>query len=401
MSVAYQPHRLNLYQKPKQGNGYIDRFLTYNYKHRVSAVGGFDSASCDIVPRSKASPERFVDQFLGNRVAIYVDSPVEPIWEGFIYRLTFNMGNSAFTISLDEMMNQVNVKYMPLGGTLTSVTPTATSKALASQAIYGIKAGTLDIGYVRATGTRVATLASTKLEQLAWPKQSSTNRSGAVPGTIHIEMLGFYHTLRWQERNQPSTNLFTLTNMFTNASFGLLATVANGTTFFDNTDTSLIATNTVTMPLDEFRGKTYWDVMVEIQETGDVGTNYYVTGITPTDFYTGTRRAYYQVANSSILYTARMRDGLRLRDIGGRLIAPWRARPDCGVLVSDWIIGGAISGDDPRETYIMNIDYDANSQQVVWTGDDALNGEAAFQLHRNTKPFGKRFGAPPYRTSTA
>lgn len=401
MSPMVYPHTLNLYEKPMAGNGFRERFKVYNYRHRINSVGWFDTASCDIVPRSQASPERFIDQFLGNRIAIYVDNPAEPVWEGFINRMTFNVGLVALTFSLDEMMNQVNVKYMPLGGTLTTVTPTATSRALASQAVYGIKAGTLDVGYIRSAGTRVATIASTKLEQLAWPQQSSTDRSSAKPGVIHLEMLGFYHTLKWQERNLTTTNVLSLTNVLMNATLGMLPLLANGTTFFDNTDFTQLATNAVTMALDEYRGKTFWDVMVEVQETGDASQNYYTIGVTPTDFMTGKRRLFYQIANSAIAYTARRRDGLRVRDLYGRLVAPWRVKPDRGIRISDWLVGGAISGDDPRETYIMNVEYDANLQQVIWTGDDALNGEAAFQLHRNTKPFGKRFGAVPYRTSTA
>lgn len=401
MTVKIFPHTLNLYQKPKVGNNYLDRFRLYNYKHRIQSVGGFDSASCDIVPRSKATPEKFIDQFLGNRVAIFVDNPASPVWEGFINRLTFSVGGSALTISLDEMMNQVSVKVMPFGGTLTTTDATATVSSLASQAVYGIKAGTLDLGFFRITGTtRAATLADTKLAQLAWPKQSVTDKSGVQPGVIHLEMLGFYHTLRWEERNQISSSSATLTNMIIGAT-GVLQNLQNGTTFFDNADYTAIATNTVTMPIDEYRGKTMWDTLVEIQETGDTNKNYYTIGITPTDFQTGKRHLYYRVANATIDYTARLRDGLRPRDLDGRVLAPWLVRPDHGIRISDWLIGGAISGDDPRETYIMNVDYDANSLKVVWAGDDQLNGEAAFQLHRNTKSFGKRFGSPPFRAATS
>lgn len=395
MTVQPFPHRLHLYEKPKAGNRFIDRFVAHNYKHRISAVGWFDTATCDIVPRSFAMPQRFVDQFLGNRVAIYVDNPSEAIWEGFINRLTFNQGGVSFTISLDEMMNRVTVKNTQHAATLVTTTAPDTVYSLASQSVYGVKEGVLDAGFFRVTGTtRAATLGDTKLQQLSWPQQS-IDKSDAPAGLIHLEMLGFYHTLKWEERNVATTSTATLTNMIIGGS-GVLPGLLNGATFLDNTDFTEIATNTVTMPIDEYRGRTPWDTLVQIQETGDTNKAYYVVGVTETDLITSKRRLYYRAANNVIEYQARIRDELRPRDIRGRVLPPWWVRPDRAIRISDWILGGAIQGDDPRETYILTVDYDANAQRVIWRGDDSKTAEAAFQLHRNTKPFGKRFGAPPY-----
>ena len=219
------PHTLNLYQKPKAGNGFIDRFTTYNYKHRISAVGWFDTASCDIVPRSDAAPQQFVDQYLGNRVAIFVDNPAEPIWEGFINRLTFNQGAAAFTISLDEMANRVTVKYAPSGANVASTAAPSSSRSLASQAIYGIKEGVVDLGYFRTnTSTKPANAAATLLNNLAWPKQS-ISPGGGQPGLIHLEMLGFYHTLKWQDCYIGGTANDTLYNLFVNGTYGILPSI--------------------------------------------------------------------------------------------------------------------------------------------------------------------------------
>jgi hypothetical protein len=391
---------LHLYEKPKAGNGFLGRFTAQNYKHRISAVGWFDSATCDIIPRSRAAPEQFVDQYLGNRVAIYVDNPAEPVWEGFVNRLTFNQGSTVFTISLDEMMNRVSVKNTAPTDTIVTTTAPDIVSSLASQSVYGIKAGALDLGFFRVAGTRAATIASTKLAQLCWPQQSITLGSG-VPGVIHLEMLGFYHTLKWEERIETAAGAADLKTYITSASFGVLPPLLNGATFFDNTDFTDIAANATTSPVNELRGKTPWDHLVEIQEIGDTSKNYYVVGISPTDFITGKRRLYYRTANNVVEYSALMRDELRPRDLTRRLIPPWLVKPNRAIRVTDWVVGGAIQGDDPRETYIMSVDYDANAQRVTLTGDDAKTAEAAFQLHQKTKRFGRRFGASSYSQVTA
>lgn len=68
-------HTLHLYQKPKLGNGFIRRYPALQYTHKISAMGGFDTASCNIrltVPEA----EMALADWIGNRVAIFVDNPV-------------------------------------------------------------------------------------------------------------------------------------------------------------------------------------------------------------------------------------------------------------------------------------------------------------------------------------
>lgn len=205
---------------------------------------------------------------------------------------------------------------------------------------------------------------------------------------LHIECLGFYHTLNWElYRTTALTNL-TLTNFITT----ILGVLGNGTTFFDNADTTEIGTNTVTIDGERSRGSTAWDVMMEIREFGD-GTNYWVVGITPTDFRTGTRRLYWEQATSTITYTARQSDGLRIRNLYGQLVPPWTVRPNAGIRITDMLIGWDGIGDNPTETYILSVDYDANQQTVDYHGDDDLTAEGVFQYKRWGKATGKRNGA--------
>jgi hypothetical protein len=372
-------HTLNLYQKPKLGTAFISRMPVYNYRHSINAIGGFDTASCDIAVRSRDEGQQFLDQYLGNRIAFYVDNPVEPIWEGYINRMTFSAGGVQYTIGLDEMANRVAIQYAAAGAVTT--TETTISNDTNSQAVYGIKQSTFDAGPQLTAGTGITTaFRGTILAQRAWPK-TSILPSGGGANLLHIECLGFYHTLVWEEYRDANNALNQINQAFT---LVLLPALANGTTFFDNTDFTDIATNTSTINRNSARGETMWDRLRTLAEMGD-GTSYYVMGITTTLFSTGLRRMYYRAASSTVVYTARQSDGLRIRNLYGQLVDPWRVRPDAGIRVSDMLIGWNGVGDNPTETYILKIDYDANRQSCIYSGDDDLSAEGVFNLKRMNK----------------
>jgi len=381
-------HTLNLYQKPAIGNGFAKRLPVYNYRHTIDGVGGFDTASCDIAVRSRDEGQEFLDQFIGNRVAFYADNPVVPIWEGFINRMTFSAGGVDYSISLDEMANRVRVVYTTLStdpATTQGAAATTTAKSAYSQSLYGIKQEQIDLGLMTA-GTGVTHLRDTVIAQKALPKSSIKPGSGGG-GLLHIEFLGFYHTLMWEDFRQPTAAAVQLGNFVDTIVGGIL----NGTTFFDNSDTSLTIANTNTINQQTLKGETVWDVLKKIQETGNT-TNYFVIGISPTDFQLGTRRFYYQIASTDIVYTARQSDGLRIRNLYGQLVPPWTVRPDAGVRVSDTLIGWNGIGDNPAETYITKIDYDSNQQTAIYSGDDDISIEGAFNYRRFNKSYGKRNG---------
>ena len=90
--------------------------------------------------------------------------------------------------------------------------------------------------------------------------------------------------------------------------------------------------------------------------------------------------------------------GLRIRNLYGQIVPPWTVRPDRGIRVSDMLIGWNGIGDNPTETYIKGIDYDANAQTVDYHGDDDTRAEGAFQLARYGRPIGKKFSATVRRS---
>lgn len=381
------PHALNIYQKPKQGTKFIRRYRIINYKQSISAQGWFDTAVADVMLRDVQEAQQFCLDYIANRVAVIIDDPITPAWEGFINRITANNGVKAFTISLDEMGNRITVKYTD--GTTPSTpvpTPTAVAENLTSQAIYGIKQAEMEFGYVRNGASAMATLRDSLLVNRSYPQSSVKEGNGFL---VRIEMLGFYHTLKWETYTSAASGAAPTISTFINT---LLTNVDNGSTFFDKTDTSQITASAITFPAQQRNGSTIWDLFQQLAEIGDASDGY-IVGITPTNWNTGKRRLYYRKINKVINYHVNMFERLRVRTRNRQAVQPWRVVPDNGVRIDDWQIAYNLPGDDPRFTYIYGVDYDGNSQSVTYNGQDDRRLQGIFDLGRAFQRFGRGFGA--------
>lgn len=385
-------HHIHVYQRPKQGTSFIKRYPIYNYQHTIANQGWYDTASGDIAVGSEAEGQQILEQYLGCFVAIYVDNPAQPIWEGLINRITFNSGSTSYTISLDELANRVTTVYT---GAANVAAEAAAVNNTTSQAIYGIKQDQIELGVDTSAATQKTILRDTILSQRAFP-QSSYGQSQGNTNIIHFELIGIYHTLEW---TKFFTGLTTTAFAFGTLMGLIVAADPNGVTFYDNTITSLISANAATSPGQE-RAASFWERALKIAEAGD-GTNYWVCGITPTDRNTGKRAFYYRLANMVVEYTALKADKLKPRNLYGRTIRPWTVVPDRGIRVSDALVG--VSGTiqtDPTQVYIQSIQYDANSQNVTWFGADNTSARAAFLLGRGFLPLATDFGAPTRTIAT-
>lgn len=381
-------HFLHIYQRPAIGSAFLARKRIYGYQHQILNVGGFDTASGEVTV-NPVEGEMALENWTGCRVAVFVDNPLEPIWEGLITRLSFG----SFTISLDNMFNRVRVTRSLGNNVLGSLNQSGTrANNTDSQAIFGIKEGSIDGG----TEHRAAidtpgdlALRDQKLAFHSWPK-ASLIPGQTPPGILRLEMQGFYHTLEWENFTSTSTVADNASVFVSDRITGL----ANGTTFFDNADTALIDTNTdFTRVRKSQNGSTVWQQLQNIQEMGDSAGDKWVMGITPTDPTEG-RRFYYQQANLTVEYTALARDGFRIRNQWGGLIRPWTAQADRKIRVNDLLVGWGSQGDDPRETYIESIQYDAERQTVSWQGEDDISTDGVFQFRKVYKMHNTRFGHP-------
>ena len=385
--MPYINHFIHVYQRPKQGSAFIQRYPIYNYQHSIVNQGWFDTASGDIAVRSDSEGQKILQQYLGCFVAIYVDNPVVPVWEGLINRITFNSGGASYTISLDEMANRVTVTYTGAANVAAEV---AATNNLVSQAIYGIKQDQIEFGVDPSAGTARTLLQGTILAQRAFPQTAISQAQGNT-NIVHLELIGIYHTLEWSKQFTGTTTGTIAADASVTA---YVANNANLATFFDSTSVAKISANAATVPIQQ-RGVSFWDRLLTLAEMGD-GTNYWVCGILPTDRTTGKRLFYYRQANAAVEYTALKTDGLKPRNVFGRVVPPYLVVPDRAIRVSDALVGfynGSIQL-DPTATYIQSVQYDANAQSVQWFGADNTTARAAFMLNRGYLPLGRDFGAP-------
>lgn len=384
------PHVLHIYEKPAVGSTFLIRKPAFAYRHKITAMGWYDTASCDIAV-SQIEGELFYENYLGNRVAIYVDNPAQPIWEGFISRLTLEAGGVTVSHSLDNMYNSGKTVYRVASDAVA--TNSATSSVLASQAIYGLKQGTVE-GFVTHTTAagKMTALRDMLVAFQAWPQNSLV--IGGSANILHIEMQGFYHTLEWESVVDTGVVNRTPTVLISQ----ILALIANGTTFIENANTTHIGSGAIWTTAESVRdGQTVWESIMDWTEPGD-GVNRWISGVLPARYSDGLRLPYYRMANTDVEYIARVRDGMRFRNIYGGLVPAWTVKPDRGLRVNDILTGWNSQGDDPREIYIEAVDYDAESQMVTVTGVDDVTAEGAFQLKRYHKRHGERFGAEPRNT---
>lgn len=378
------PHYLNVYQKPSVGSGFILRKRVFSYRHSIAAMGWFDTANCQIAV-SQIEGERWLENYVGNRVAVFVDNPAEPVWEGLITRVTLEAGGVVFTRSLDEMNNGVRVTYR----TSASTTSAQSTFALNTDSIaqYGAKQGSIEAGIEYNAVSRIAIIRDVLLAHQGWP-QSSASFGGSV-GIVSVEMQGFYHTLEWENVANTGTTVRNPHTLVTN----IISNLTNAN-FLDRTDTTEIVSNTSFTTAETVRdGETVWQAMQKWTEPGD-GVDRWITGVSPATFNRSTRRVYYRMFNANVEYIARVRDGMRVRNLYGGLVRPWAVKPDRGIRLTDALVGWNGMGDDPREFYIDGVQYDAETQQVTLQSVDDPGVEGAFQLNRYYQQRGRPFGSP-------
>ena len=396
------PHDISIYQKPAHGKAFIAKYPTTGYKHKLSSFGGSDTASCQIVC-TQSEAERFFAEMIGNSARVYVDDPTTPIFDGFINRITYEVGNVVLTRSLDNMMNRVSVTYYNANSAAAQKTEiTAVTNNVASQAIYMVKEGNIDAGvhYDNADKTHKTVLRNTLRSIYAYPQTSTASRGGGAV-LISIELKGWYHAWDWQ--------VYTNTTVTTLTAHALLARLVVRTdagysypnaafiyeTYAAATSPLISANASFNMSIESKQGQTYLQMIQSLVEAGD-GTQKWVAGITKPDPNDGIRRVYYRASNTTVKYTSRaLSDTGKIFDIYGRTIEPWRVEPDAGMRVTDILVNYSIGGDDPTLVYLDTIEYDAESQTVSWQSGDDATLEGSMQFRKYFKKHGQRLGAPP------
>lgn len=356
-------HWLHVYDLPKRSNRFIARYPLMRYRHMIRDIGNFYSASGTLMlPPGEA--DEFFERHVGARVAVFVDGP-EPIWEGLITTVTRNTGDASFSRSLDGMTNRLRVIWHREG---SATTINAAVNNTDSQDLWGIRATTYQ-GTFRAgtVGTMHANLRDLLLQRLAFPLPTISRAQGEQP--VQVEMLGFWDTLNLEHEPVFGTSTFMSAVVIACAS----TSVVNANVFYNTSDTSEIQSNTsAAFQLTNSVGASSWQRLVSVAETGD-GVSRWVCGIGSTQFGTNNRLFYYRPAETEVKYRVQAEQGLGrvVRDIHGRRVPLWNVRPEGRLRVTDvlpaWLTG--FQGGDPREAYIVAVEYDADKQEVVFQGD--------------------------------
>lgn len=386
------PHYLHIYQKPAVGTGFIRRYSTIQYRHKISAIGGFDTATCMLaVDRNEG--ETIFANYVGNRVAIYVDNPAAPIWEGIISRVTLTTGALEITRSLDRMANRVAVQYSVGEGGLPDITSEVTDTD--SIALYGSKMQTIDMGETYTTdSTMPVARANRKLDDVAFPVVSTVFSAGGQFG-VALEMIGFYHTLTWDTFAVSGTDVTDLPEQ-------LLASgtyTYNDGIFYDNTDSSRISATSFNANESRQLGESTWDMLTRLVESGS-GGNRFVAGITETNPATRLRIGYFEQANLNVEYAIDAYGDGRIRSVAGGVVDSWDVRPNRAIRLNNILIGAPETEQIGNIAYIKSVDYDAESGVVTLQTDDNLTLEGVMNLQVTTKATNERFGAPKRQSAT-
>lgn len=407
--AAIPQHTINIYQKPRLGSSWLAQFNIYNYSHRLLALGGCDSARFT-VDVSFNQAEWLFENCIGNSGRIYVDDPVDPIFDGYISRITYKIGGVDLTRGIEEMFNDTSVMYYNTAAAATQVSGTVDTPA--SVAIYMRKHGTIegDIAFTGGT-TQRQNIRTLMRDRSSWPLSSMSAGEGTF--ALEIEMRGWYSILDWLSYNNALT-----TTAGASALIQELLTDTASATLYSNALyvwatgsgsgawSALITTNSSNSARESSNQQTYLEFLEGIILAGAAGSPrvqyaWNVSKYNGFDPNTNGRRIYYAPARTSVYYYQRARSEPGVfRDASDRKIDPWRIEADRTVQVTDILFGWAQQGQDPRATYIEAVDYDANAQTVKYTGSDDISAAGVFGFRQRFRLRGKGLNRAPVRWRT-
>lgn len=153
------------------------------------------------------APQDYLGLFFYNGLMrhVVVNSPQGKIlWEGFVYEMSFQKPKVLKRISVQNICNNVWVRYQLIGsGTISRTTPVVN---LESQAKYGIRDSVLTAGEVN-SDLEALQLANQILEYNRVPKVMTddlTIGERDKPVELSVVCYGYYEALKWRVFNQTA-----------------------------------------------------------------------------------------------------------------------------------------------------------------------------------------------------
>jgi len=384
-------------------------YQAHNYKHQIIAMGGDDSASCELAVDPTEAFDIF-GAYLGNRVQTIVNNPSAPIFEGYINRINLEIRGFKFSVSLDTLGNRVMVSYF---NKVSAPNSKVSAEVLNQDSIdiYGSKMLTQDLGIeYLTTDTRHNVQRDLLLAKHADPyeQMTVTPTGNASNYSLKLEIKGFYHTLEWDTfevgvaTSQVSSIVFNYLwyVLVSNATgYNSSRFTSNGTGVFYNTEdfTFFNANATYNTSTEKRGGQSHLDFIRQHVEPGD-GVNDWVFGITRTDPNLGYRRAYYRQANTETKYYTNIFKDRRVYSATGELLDPWTITPDANISILDIPSFNTPLNAQIPVSYVEKINYDGETGQVTWASKEDLTLSGQYQLGKVNKTEGASFGRDARRS---
>lgn len=357
-----QGFTVSYYDRLPRGGAWLGEFdiSIQNWRHQISAFGGFDNASFEI-----ADHPAVLEDWARNglfRPIVVKDNYLTTIWEGFVDSITINHAGLSVTHGpITEIKNRVFGIY---SGVDTSVYPpqigvrkkTPTFNSTVSQAKWGIWPYVLSMAGV--SNSNADQLVQMFIEENRCPEINSNFSFSSKDITLTINCVGWYQTLKYPfnyTSNSGTVAIYTRIQQVLNA---------NPNTGWISSDYSKITQNTTAVPQYENDDQLALEHIRGLTAMGDEHTQRHLFGI-----YEG-RRAVYDHVSEEIDYKIELRNPRQeIYDASDSLIPPWQVRPGKWIFFTDFIpgLGSPFEDfkDDPRMLQVENVQFDMRTPFAV------------------------------------
>lgn len=360
-AFSSQSFSISYYEKLPKGGGWLGEIdiSLQDWRHTISAFGGFDSASFSL-SENQISLEEWIQDGLFRPIEVH-DNFLDIIWEGFVDSITVNQAGLSITIGpVTSVANRIFAVY---SGVDTSVYPpqigvrkkTPTFNNTNSQQEWGIWWQILSLAGV--TDNNADQLVAMYLNEHGHPEISSNFSFSNQEISLTINCSGWYNTLKYPYNYTSASGLVTISDRIKQ----VLAASPNS---WISTDHSRIVTNSFTVPLYESDDQLALEHIRGVTAMGDGNDQRHLFGIYEN------RQAVYEPASEEINYTIELADPKRqILDSGGSVVPPWKIRPGSWIFFSDFIPGLGIPDEDlhrdPRLLRIETVQFDMRTPYAV------------------------------------
>lgn len=353
---------ISYYDRLPRGGAWLGDFdiAVNNWRHGISAFGGFDTASFELVDHSSVIEDWVLNGLF--RPVIVRDNYLTTIWEGFVNSITINQAGLSVTHGpVTSIANRVFAIY---SGVDTSVYPpqigvrkkTPTFNNLISQGEWGIWPEILSLAGV--SDNNADQLVQLYLEEHGHAEISTNFSFSGEEISLTIDLVGWYHTFKYPFNYTSSSGTVPIYQRIQQV------LNANPNVGWISADYGNITPNTTEVPQYENDDQLAMEHLRGLTAMGDEHIHRHLFGVYED------RKVVYDHVSSQIDYTLELSDPhRRIYDASGSVTAPWKIRPGSWIFFSDFMSGlGSPFEDfhrDPRMVRVETVQFDMRTPFAV------------------------------------